>query len=144
MNNKLFLVCDTIKEELKHAYKSRCKIQMLDSISTIIKICKGTGYTRLLWFARLLSNHIKGIITHTIYKVTNGKVLIILSWVLEQDFYLVRPQCILIIMLCLLHYFLNSDKSNISYTLLFPEYVRSISYYFSNLQPPLRSSPQQT
>ena len=73
-NNKLFLVCDTIKEELKYAYKSRCKIQMLDSISTIIKICKGTGNTRLLWFARLLSNHIEGIITHAIYKVTNGKI----------------------------------------------------------------------
>ena len=46
---------------------------MLDSISTIIKICKGTGNTRLLWFARLLSNHIDGIITHAIYKVTKGK-----------------------------------------------------------------------
>ena len=73
-NNKLFLVCDTIKEELKYAYKSHCKIQMLDSISTIIKICKGTGNTRLLWFARLLSNHIEGIVTHAIYKVTNGKI----------------------------------------------------------------------
>ena len=58
-NNKLFLACDTIKEELKYAYKSRSKIQMLDSINTIIKICKGTGNTRLLWFARLLSNQLQ-------------------------------------------------------------------------------------
>ena len=72
-NNKLFLVCDTIKEELKYAYKSSCKIQMLDSISNIIKICKGTYNTHFQWFARLLSNHIEGIITHAIYKVTNGK-----------------------------------------------------------------------
>ena len=36
-NNKFFLVCDTIKKELKYTYK------MLDSISNIIKICKGTG-----------------------------------------------------------------------------------------------------
>ena len=48
-NNKLFLVCDTIKEELKYAYKSRSKTQMLDSINIIIKICKGTGNTRLLY-----------------------------------------------------------------------------------------------
>ena len=47
---------------------------MLYSISTIIKICKGVGNTRLPWFARLLSNHIEGIITHAIYKVTNGKI----------------------------------------------------------------------
>lgn len=73
-NNKLFLVCDTIKEELKYSYKSSCKIQMLDSISNIIKICKGTGNTHFQWFARLLSNHIEGIITHAIYKVTNGKI----------------------------------------------------------------------
>ena len=73
-NNKLFLVCDTIKEELKYAYKSSCKIQMLDSISNIIKICKGTGNAHFQWFARLLSNHIEGIITHAIYKVTNGKI----------------------------------------------------------------------
>ena len=72
-NNKLFLVCDTIKEELKYAYKSSFKIQMLDSISNIIKICKGTCNTHFQWFARLLSNHIEGIITHAIYKVTNGK-----------------------------------------------------------------------
>ena len=73
-NNKLFLVCDMIKEELKYAYKSRCKIKMLDSISTIIKICKGTGNTRSLWFVRLLSIDIEGIITHAIYKITNGKI----------------------------------------------------------------------
>ena len=72
--NKLFLVCDTIKEELKYAYKSSYKIQMLDSISNIIKICKGTYNTHFQWFARLLSNHIEGIITHAIYKVTNGKI----------------------------------------------------------------------
>ena len=47
---------------------------MLDSISNIIKICKGTGNAHFQWFARLLSNHIEGIITHAIYKVTNGKI----------------------------------------------------------------------
>ena len=73
-NNKLFLVCDTIKEELKYAYKSSCKIQMLDSISNIIKICKGTCNTHFQWFSRLLSKHIEGIITHAIYKATNGKI----------------------------------------------------------------------
>jgi hypothetical protein len=46
---------------------------MFDSISNIIKICKGTCNTHFQWFARLLSNHIEGIITHAIYKVTNGK-----------------------------------------------------------------------
>jgi hypothetical protein len=46
---------------------------MIDSISNIIKICKGTCNTHFQWFARLLSNHIEGIITHAIYKVTNGK-----------------------------------------------------------------------
>ena len=73
-NNKLFLVCDTIKEELKYAYKSSWKIQILDSISNIIKICKGTCNTHFQWFSRLLSKHIEGIITHAIYKVTNGKI----------------------------------------------------------------------
>ena len=73
-NNKLFLVCDTIKEELKYAYKSSYKIQMLDSISNIIKICKGTCNTHFQWFSRLLSKHIEGIITHAIYKATNGKI----------------------------------------------------------------------
>ena len=73
-NSKLFLVCDTIKEELKYAYKSSYKIQMLDSISNIIKICKGTCNTHFQWFSRLLSKHIEGIITHAIYKATNGKI----------------------------------------------------------------------
>ena len=78
-NNKLFLVCDTIKEELKYAYKSSCKIQMLDSISNIIKICKGTCNTHFQRFARLLSNHIEGIITHAIYKVTNGNLRVLIK-----------------------------------------------------------------
>ena len=47
---------------------------MLDSISNIIKICKGTGNAHFQQFARLLSKYIKGIITHAIYKVTNGKI----------------------------------------------------------------------
>ena len=47
---------------------------MLDSISNIIKICKGTCNTHFQWFSRLLSKHIEGIITHAIYKATNGKI----------------------------------------------------------------------
>lgn len=47
---------------------------MLDSKNTIIKICKGIDNSHFLWFARLLSNHIEGIITLAIYNVKNGKV----------------------------------------------------------------------
>lgn len=35
---------------------------MLDSKNTIIKICKGIDNSHFLWFARLLSNHIEGIL----------------------------------------------------------------------------------
>ena len=69
---------------------------MLDSISTIIKICKGTGNTRLLWFVRLLSNHIEGIITHAIYKVTNGKIWRLIKGLknLEENVMVFQKTCI--------------------------------------------------
>ena len=49
---------DLIKEKLSAAYALTDEIQMADSISDIMDICKATGNKHLLWFCKPLTDHI--------------------------------------------------------------------------------------
>ena len=72
--NKLLFTLDLIKEKLSAAYALTDEIQMADSISDIMDICKATGNKHLLWFRKLLNDHFEGIIAHATYKISAGKI----------------------------------------------------------------------
>lgn len=72
--NKLLVTIDIIKEQLAAAYAMKSETQMADMVCEIIDTCKATGNEHLLWFARLLENHYKGIIAHATYRISSGKI----------------------------------------------------------------------
>ena len=47
---------------------------MRKQIDEIIAVCESTENKHLLWFGRLLKNHLDGIINHAEFKVSTGKV----------------------------------------------------------------------
>ena len=47
---------------------------MAMEIAKIMDMCQETGNKHLLWFCRLLDSHFEGIIAHTTYKISYGKV----------------------------------------------------------------------
>lgn len=72
--NKLLLTADLIKEKLSYAYKLENEADMRSEIEDMISICNGTENEHFKWFARLLSNHIEGIVSHAKYRISSGKV----------------------------------------------------------------------
>ena len=72
--NKLLFTLDLIKEKLCDAYKLTDESSMETAINDIIDLCCETGNKHLLWFSRLLGNHIKGITAHATYPISTGKV----------------------------------------------------------------------
>ena len=47
---------------------------MRSEIEDMISICNGTENEHFKWFAKLLGNHIDGIVSHARYKISSGKV----------------------------------------------------------------------
>ena len=47
---------------------------MSDQIKEIIDLCRATGNTHFIWFARLLENHLSGIIAHATFRISSGKI----------------------------------------------------------------------
>jgi len=72
--NKLLFTLDLIKEKLRDAYKLTDESSMGTAINEIIEICCETDNKHLLWFSKLLGNHIKGITAHATYPISTGKV----------------------------------------------------------------------
>jgi transposase len=72
--NKLLFTLDLIKEKLCDAYKLTDESSMEIAINEIIDLCCETDNKHLLWFSRLLRNHIKGITAHATYPISTGKV----------------------------------------------------------------------
>lgn len=72
--NKLLLLADIVKEQLKCAYESSTVLGMLENIYGIIELCRENQNEHFLWFAKLLEDHLEGIITHGLYKISTGKV----------------------------------------------------------------------
>lgn len=73
-SNKLFFLADYIKEDLKIAYSLDDENLMLQKINDIISLCLSTSNSHFIWFAKLLSKHIDGIISHSSFKISSGKI----------------------------------------------------------------------
>lgn len=72
--NELFFTIDLVKENLKLAYICNTKKEMVKIINNIISICNGTKNNHFMWFAKLLTNHLDGIVSHYKYKISTGKI----------------------------------------------------------------------
>ena len=56
------------------AYKSNDEEEMAGYIFEIMELCEENGNTHLIWFLNLLYSHLEGILTHTTYKISSGKI----------------------------------------------------------------------
>ena len=72
--NRLLMDLDWVKSNLEQAYLKHTAAEMKLYIEEIISYCEGTENKHFIWFAKLLGNHINGIISHAEYPVSNGKV----------------------------------------------------------------------
>ena len=72
--NELFFTIDLIKEKLNKAYESTTERSMKIHINRIIRLCYETENKHFIWFAKLLENHIEGIINHAVFNISSGKV----------------------------------------------------------------------
>ena len=72
--NDLLSTCNYIKETLNTAYCLSSRSDMDIVIQDIIEQCRATKNKHFIWFAKLLENHLEGILNHAEYKISNGKV----------------------------------------------------------------------
>lgn len=72
-DNKLFVAADIIKEQLKQAYCESTKEGMLAVMNGIVSVCNETGNSHFKWFARMIKNHLDGIVSYAVHKITSGK-----------------------------------------------------------------------
>lgn len=73
-SNKLLYVAEIIKEEINYAYTLNNPIEMEATMSTIVNLCLDTDNPHFCWFARLIQNHLDGIIMHAKYYISTGRV----------------------------------------------------------------------
>ncbi len=72
--NKLLMTCDFVKEALNRAFAKFTKDEMKDELEWIIQLCDESENKYLRKFANLIRNHIDGILSHTEYQLTSGKI----------------------------------------------------------------------
>ena len=72
--NRLLMDLDWVKTNLDQAYLKHTSAEMKLYIEEIINYCVGTENKHFIWIAKLLQNHIDGIISHAEYPLSNGKV----------------------------------------------------------------------
>jgi len=72
--NKLLFTVDLVKEKLAAAFKLTDEYEMAVQIGEIIDLCRATENRHFQWFARLLDNHMEGIIAHATYSISSGKI----------------------------------------------------------------------
>lgn len=73
-SNELLFVADLIKEKIRLAYSREDSKKMIDDIADIIMLCNQTNNSHFKWFRNLIINHFSGIITHSKYKISSGKI----------------------------------------------------------------------
>ena len=71
--NRLLMDLDWVKTNLDQAYLKHTSAEMKLYIEEIINYCVGTENKHFIWIAKLLQNHIDGIISHAEYPLSNGK-----------------------------------------------------------------------
>lgn len=72
--NKLFFTMNLAEEYLNKACKANTERGMKIHINRIMRTCKATENKHFIWFAKLLKNHMKGIISHARVHISSGKV----------------------------------------------------------------------
>lgn len=72
--NKLLFTADLVKEKLAAAFRLTNEFEMAVQIEEIIDLCRATENKHFCWFARLLENHIEGIIAHATFPISSGKI----------------------------------------------------------------------
>lgn len=72
--NRLFIIIDIVKEKLDLLYKAKDSEEMDLRLADIIGHCMSTGNKHFKWFAKLLFNHMEGIISHSIYRISTGPI----------------------------------------------------------------------
>lgn len=72
-NHKLFMI-DLVKDALETAYKAQTREEMRSRMESIILHCRATSDPHFIKYARLLRNHLEGIVSFADFHVTNGKV----------------------------------------------------------------------
>ena len=73
-DNKLLFTIDFVKELIGKAYKAKKERGMKIFINQAIRGCRTTENKHFLWFARLLENHMDGIISHATMNISSGRV----------------------------------------------------------------------
>ena len=74
LENHLFLKIDLIKDYLKSAFEAKDKVEMEDCLNQIVQICNESDNKHFEWFSKLLINHWNGILNHSVYNISNGKI----------------------------------------------------------------------
>ena len=72
--NKILMTCDFVKEALKRAFTALAKEEMQEDLEWIIQICEESENKYLKRFAKLIKTHMDGILSHTEYQLTSGKI----------------------------------------------------------------------
>lgn len=72
--NELLAACDIVKEMLSQAYSCTDAGRMRTLMERIADTCRGTGNRHFEWFARLVENHMDGIVAHARHHISSGKV----------------------------------------------------------------------
>lgn len=72
--NELLLIAHIIKEKLKLAYSRTDSNLMTEDLVDIAILCYQTNNNHFKWFAKLIKNHLNGIISHAKHKISSGKI----------------------------------------------------------------------
>ncbi len=67
-------VCDWVKEHLKLAYSAETEAEMDEHLGEIIDVSIDSGDSHLFWFAKLIADHLEGIITFPKHRMSTGKL----------------------------------------------------------------------
>ncbi len=74
LENELFFDVEIVRDMLDDAYRQRDENAMKEVVERMSNYCKQTKNSHFLWFAKLLDNHIEGIISHASIPIASGKI----------------------------------------------------------------------
>ncbi len=72
--NRLLMTCDFVKEALKRAFSTLIREEMVEELNWIVELCEESEDRHLKRFAKLIKNHMDGIVTHAEFNLTSGKI----------------------------------------------------------------------
>lgn len=72
--NKLLFTCDLVKQAIHEVYAAANQGTMIEKFTNIIDWCRATKNVHFLWFARLIENHLDGIVGYGDHQISSGKI----------------------------------------------------------------------